>query len=438
MYKFKFADIGEGLHEGKVGEIYVKIGDKIKEGDSLFSVETDKVTSDIPSPVTGLIKSILTKTGETVHVGDEVFHIDDGSSPNQKSDSSLQETSNKLDKPKTKSQEAQPKSSHLGKEEGASVVGSITVSNQKMTTFNTSIANNSIQNSFVLATPYARKLATEKGITIESVRGTGANGRVLSKDIANYVSESANSQALTSPKASELQSFSMPISTMRKAIAKAMTNSWKNVAYTNLSTEVNMTKLWEERKSLVAYTEKKYSIRISFTALVAMAVIKALYDFPELNSQFNEQENVIKHNGAINLGIAVDTPKGLVVPVIKNAHTKNIVTIAKDIKNLATKARDGKLNRDDVSGGTFTLTNYGSAGAMFGVPVINYPEIAILGTGIITDRVFANNQNDFYNGKVMHLTLAADHRWVDGAKIGQFVSHIKSLLESPILLLGGI
>ena len=420
MYKFKFADIGEGLHEGTVGKIYVKEGSKVNEGDSLFSIKTDKVTSDIPCPVTGEIKDILIKTGDKIHVGDEIFYIDDGSQDDKKIDNA---TSKESQKEKNASESG-----------AASVVGSIEVSNKEMATFK-NIPIKKEDNKRVFATPYARKLAAKMKIDINDVPGSGNNGRVLARDIENYQKTSNFAQPQFSSQ--KLEPFIKPISGMRKAIANAMVNSWKNVAYTNLSTEVNMTKLWEERKALVKHTENKYGIKVSFTALIAIATIKILYEFPELNSKYFEKANVLKHDGVINLGIAVDTAKGLIVPVIKNAHTKNVVTIAQEILELATKAREGKLTKEEMQDGTFTLTNYGSVGAMFGVPVINYPEIGILGIGTITDRVFANANGNFYNGKVMYLSLAADHQWVDGADIGRFITRIKELLENPILLLGG-
>ena len=221
------------------------------------------------------------------------------------------------------------------------------------------------------------------------------------------------------------------VAPIRNAIAKAMKTSWSTVAYTNLVNEVNMTALWNERKRIVNDVLEKTGVKITFTAYAAAATVIALKEFPMLNSKYDETTNELVQFEKINLGLAVDTPKGLMVPVIQDAGNKTIVQIAKEIIELATKARDGKITAAEMQGGTFTLSNYGSAGAFFGVPVINVGEIGIIGTGTIVDRVYADKDGGFYNGKVMNLTAAADHRWVDGADIGRFISRVKEILENP-------
>lgn len=171
-----------------------------------------------------------------------------------------------------------------------------------------------------------------------------------------------------------------------------------------------MTRLFNDRKTVVKEIETKTGVKVTFTALVARATIIALQEFPMMNAKFNGETEELTFFGNVNLGIAVDTPKGLVVPVIKNAEQKNLVQISQEITELAGKARDGKLTQADMTGGTFTLTNYGTSGALYGVPVINYPELAILGMGGIIDRVMADANGNFYNGKIMYLTGAADHK----------------------------
>ncbi len=453
MYKFKFADIGEGLHEGKVAEIYLNEGKEVKEGDSLFSVETDKVTSDIPSPTNGKIIKVLMKVGDTIHVGQEIYHIDDGSK-----DEDL-----------------------IPEEKAASVVGSIEVSNEVVNFDNMSkklpskniepiynkIGNQVWEQDHVLTTPHARYLASEKGIDITQIQGSGFNGRVLVSDVESYDNSNLASNDILNMSLNEIINLSVqnalknikipippkeetklipkkeeiiiPISDegqrkkitpIRKAIAKAMIKSWDTVAYTNLVNEVNMTKIWDKRKKIVKPIFEKTGIKITFTALIAFAIIKALKDFPILNAKYDKSKDEILEYSSINLGIAVDTPKGLMVPVIKDANKKSLIEIGEIIINLAKKARDGKLSSSDMQNGTFTLTNYGSVGAMWGVPVINVSEMAILGVGTIVDRVYGD-KDGFYNGKVMNITTAADHRWVDGADIGRFLIKVKELLENP-------
>jgi len=295
----------------------------------------------------------------------------------------------------------------------------------------------------ILITPLARALASQKKIDITKVSGTGFNGRVLVKDIENFNSSSSAQTKQQLPTSGPIDNIVtaknedtiIAVSPMRKAIAKAMVKSWTNVAYTNLVVEVNVTKLWNQRKLITtSQIIEHLGIKMTFLPFIAKATTTALQQFPALNSKYDEQQKAIIQQGKINLGIAIDTPKGLVVPVIKEAAGQSPLHLTLAIKDFATKARAGKLSSGDMNQGTFTITNYGSVGALYGVPVINFPEIAILGTGAIIDKVYGDGDSGFYQGKVMHLTCAADHRWVDGAEVGRFLNKIKQLLENPFLL----
>ena len=412
MYKFKFADIGEGLHEGVVAEIYVTKGQDIKEGDSLFSVETDKVTSDIPSPVDGKVLEILMKVGETIHVGNDVMHFDANGQEAPAAETKKEEAPKAVAKP-------------------APVATPVAAPAPTQVSSNTDI----------LATPFARSLAASKGIDLSQVQGTGSQNRILVADIESFVPGAAKGVSKTPARKVRLtQDVTTPVKPMRNAIARAMKKSWSDVAYTSLVTEVNMTTIWDERKGLVPEILAATGTKLSFTAFIAKATAIALTEFPMLNAKYNEAKGEITQFAGVNLGLAVDTEAGLMVPVITDADTKSVIEIAQDISKLAKKARDKKLTAKDMSGATFTLTNYGSVGALYGVPVINVGEIGIIGTGAIIDRVYADPKGSFYNGKVMHLTTAADHRWVDGGDIGRFNMRVKELLEKPSLLimLGGL
>lgn len=412
MYKFKFVDIGEGLHEGKVGEIFKRVGDTVKEGDDLFLVETDKVTTEIPSPVTGKIVWMSFKEGQTIHVGEEIYHF-------ETADGEKNDTSPKADEDKKK-------------DEGASVVGEVKVSNV-VVDLNNMTAQSNVISKKVLSTPLARSLAAKMNIDINNVKGSGYNGRVLIADIHNfnngstYLPQSVNSKTVSDKR--------VKVTSMRKAIAKAMSNSWSNVAYTNLTLEVNMTSLWNMRKGLITDDFiAKVGTKVTFLPFIIKATTIAIRDFPSINAMYDQSTDEIVQYGNVHMGIAVDTPAGLVVPIVRESESKNIFELNLEIQSLAKKAREGKLSVKEMTGSTFTITNYGSAGALFGVPVINYPNVAILGVGAIIDKVYANENGSFFNGKAMHITIAADHRWIDGAEIGHFASKVKTLLENPLLL----
>ncbi|MCK5807320.1 MAG: 2-oxo acid dehydrogenase subunit E2 [Mycoplasmataceae bacterium] len=289
-----------------------------------------------------------------------------------------------------------------------------------------------------VTTPLARSKAAELGVDIAQVTGTGFNGRVLVKDVEAFTPGAKATTATKSPAkpmVSTGEDVRIKVPGIRKAIAGAMKNSWAQVAYTNLVVEVNMSSLWDFRKTITDERSiKRFGTKVTFLPFIMKATTIALKEFPMINAKYDEAANEMIQYADVNLGVAVDSPKGLMVPVVKQMQTKSIVEVNKEIQALAGLVRTGKITGKDMSGATFTVTNYGSAGALHGVPVINYPEIGILGTGAIIDRVLTDKSGGFYTGKIMHLTCAADHRWVDGADIGRFVSRVKELLENPAQL----
>ena len=288
----------------------------------------------------------------------------------------------------------------------------------------------------ILATPFAKAMAAKLNVDLSQVKPSGEGNKILVKDIENYASQKPNSTRSQSQPQSVSPSQrvdNIALTPMRKAIAKAMKNSWSNVAYTNLVTEVNMTKLWDDRKTYVNDITEMTGVKITFLPFIIKAIAVALQEFPKFNAKLNEANSTLDVASDYNIGIAVDTPKGLVVPVVKNANALSILQLAQEVKKLAIAARDQKLTRDQMSQGTFTISNYGSVGALYGIPVINYPELAIAGIGAIIDKIYVQDKQ-LVPGKVMHLTVAADHRWIDGAEIGRFMQKIKFLLENPGVL----
>ncbi|MEE3928231.1 2-oxo acid dehydrogenase subunit E2 [Mycoplasmopsis ciconiae] len=299
----------------------------------------------------------------------------------------------------------------------------------------------------IKSTPIARALAAKLGINLADVKGSGMDGRILMEDIKNFkaapkveaVVANASAKVETSAsvasvkRPSTLEAHSEAIAPIRKAIAKAMTNSWSNVAYTNLKHEIDMTNLWDLRSRIKDIVLKNEGVKLTFLPYIIKAVAVALKEFPIFLAKYNEANQTLDYPGQMNIGIAVDTEFGLMVPVVKNADQLNLLEIAAEVSRLATAARKRTIKPDEMKGASFTITNYGSVGALFGVPVINYPELAIAGVGAIIDRPVVKN-GAVVPGKVMYLTTAADHRWIDGAEIGRFNSRVKELLENPEIL----
>ncbi|MEF9985113.1 MAG: dihydrolipoamide acetyltransferase family protein [Malacoplasma sp.] len=421
MYKFKFADIGEGIHEGKVGEIFVKEGQPIKDGENLFIVETDKVTTEITSPTNGTISKILIKTGSTVHVGDEIFYIDDGVS-----NESQKETTS--DKTITKKEESN------GEEGGASVVGEVVVSNKLLQNFgnqNKSVNVDKPSNKNVLISPVARLMAIENKIDLSTLAGSGPFGRILRQDVENNIS---------TPKSSVNRSFDsnrkdviLPISQLRNTIAKALKESTTNVSYTNLTLKIDVTELWTLRTKVKDEILAKHNVKLTLLPFIVKAIALSIHEHPLFNAIYDSEKHQIIQKGNINIGIAIDTKDGLIVPNIKNVDSLSIIDIAKEISSLAKKTRDKKIEMKDLKDGTFSITNYGSLGASFGTPIIKYPELAIAGIGTL-ENVISKIDNNFVERSVFHLTIAADHRWIDGGDIARFGQTIKKYLENILLI----
>lgn len=301
----------------------------------------------------------------------------------------------------------------------------------------------------ILSTPLARALAAKLGINIEQVTGTGPQGRILKADILAFSEHKPNepmkvlnlnsqpriqtTMNATSLNPIVLDGKRVKVTPIRKAIAKAMINSKNNVAYFSLVNEIDVSHLWDLRKSIVEDVLKTTGVKLTFLPYIAKAIIVALKEFPILAAKYDELTSEIVYPTTINLGIAVDTIAGLMVPVIKDSQNLTIIDLAKEISRLALAAREKTIKSNEMSGGSFTITNYGSIGALFGTPVINYPELAIAGVGAIIDKPIVKN-GQIVPGKVMNLTVSADHRWIDGATVGRFLLRIKELLEKPEIL----
>ncbi|EGV00304.1 2-oxo acid dehydrogenase subunit E2 [Mycoplasmopsis columbina] len=230
-----------------------------------------------------------------------------------------------------------------------------------------------------------------------------------------------------------LEAKEVPIPRIRKAIAKNLKNAMDSVAYCSLVQKVNATALYNHRKAVLAKVQEQHGVKLTFLSWIIRAVVIALSEYPIFAAKVNEETGQIIYPGELNIGIAVDTPRGLVVPVIKGADKLSIVEIQQEIVRLATLARDGKLSMADMQGGHYTITNVGSVGVMWGTPIMNYPEIAITAVGAMVDEPLYKD-GQWEPVKMMYLSIAADHRWVDGADMGRFNGRVKELLEMPEVL----
>lgn len=426
MYDFKFADIGEGIHEGKILEWKFKVGDKVKEGETLVIVETDKVNAELPSPVSGTITKLGKDEGDIITVGETVVIIDDGSG--EKVAESKEETKEEV--------KEEPKKKDDKKEGGATVIGEIEVSSDIIESSSEAQRDATPPTAKALATPVARNLAKQLGVDINLISGTGPQGRVMKKDIEEFAKPQATKPAIPQVKISQDGDVRVEdISSIRRTISNAMTASKSIIPETTLFDDVLVDKLVKLRNRTKPLAEER-GVNLTYMAFISKAVVIALKEFPILNSSFDHNNNQIIYKNFINLGFAVDTPNGLIVPNIKNAHHSSIFDLAADIRTLATKAIDRTIQLDEIQNGTFTITNFGSVGISYGVPIINHPEVAILGIGRINKQAVVVD-DEVRVGYVLPLSLAVDHRIIDGADAGRFLMRVKQLLSEPDLMMLG-
>ncbi|WP_145404964.1 dihydrolipoamide acetyltransferase family protein [Staphylococcus capitis] len=437
-FEFRLPDIGEGIHEGEIVKWFVKAGDTIEEDDVLAEVQNDKSVVEIPSPVSGTVEEVLVDEGTVAVVGDVIVKIDAPDAEEMQFKGSHSDDSSSKQEEKQEEASAEEESTSSSQTQQAS-----TASNQEAEVD---------ENKTVKAMPSVRKYARENGVNIKVVTGTGKNGRITKEDVDAYLNggstdsasnESAAASSTGNEETSTSASQSVPegdfpettekIPAMRKAIAKAMVNSKHTAPHVTLMDEIDVQELWDHRKKFKEIAAEQ-GTKLTFLPYVVKALVSALKKYPALNTSFNEEAGEVVHKHYWNIGIAADTDKGLLVPVVKHADRKSIFEISDEINELAVKARDGKLTSDEMKGATCTISNIGSAGGQWFTPVINHPEVAILGIGRIAQKPIVKD-GEIIAAPVLALSLSFDHRQIDGATGQNAMNHIKRLLNNPELLL---
>ncbi|MEK6852077.1 MAG: dihydrolipoamide acetyltransferase family protein [Candidatus Thermoplasmatota archaeon] len=400
--EFKLPDIGEGVHEGEITKWLVKEGDPIKEEQLFVEVMTDKVTVQLPSPFTGRVLRLLAKEGEVVKVGSPIIVV--------------------------------------GEEGEAAPAPAAAVPAAKPSAPTpTPAAEAAVPSGEILATPAVRRLARELGIDLAAVRGTGPRGRITEEDVR--AAATGPKPVAPPPKAAVAvpaagptagQEERIPIHGIRRRISEKMHKSKTTAAHFTYVEEVDMTALVHLREKLKAKAEKK-GVKITYLPFVIRAVVAALKDHPSLNATVDDekQETVVKRY--YHIGVATATDAGLIVPVVHDADKKDLYGLAREIERLAEAARTNKLTPADITGGTFTITSLGALGGIMATPIINWPEVAILGVHRIEKRPVVRNDQVAIH-EMMYLTCSFDHRVIDGHVGAAFVESVKEYLEHPALL----
>ncbi|MGE8033728.1 dihydrolipoamide acetyltransferase family protein [Lysinibacillus sp. NPDC093692] len=442
-FEFRLPDIGEGIHEGEIVKWFVKAGDTVKEDDILCEVQNDKAVVEIPSPVEGTVEEVLVGEGTVAVVGDVLIRLD---APGYE-DLKLKGD----DHAEAKTEAQVQATAEYGKEVAKAPV-EVEQAPEKATEKTETVVV-AEDNKRIIAMPSVRKFARDNDVNIREVNGTGKNGRILKQDIENFLkgggdveaeaaapvaNEEAVQQETTTQVAPVVLEGDFPetrekMSGIRKAIAKAMVHSKQTAPHVTLMDEVDVTALVAHRKKFKDIAAEK-GVKLTYLPYVVKALISTLREFPEFNRSLDDATQEIIQKHYYNIGIAADTEKGLLVPVIKHADRKSVFAVSNEINELATKARESKLAPHEMKGASMSITNIGSAGGQWFTPVINHPEVAILGIGRISEKPVIKN-GEIVAAPVLALSLSFDHRMIDGATAQNALNHLKRLLSEPELLL---
>jgi pyruvate dehydrogenase E2 component (dihydrolipoamide acetyltransferase) len=386
-FDFVLPDLGEGITEGELRKWLVKVGDMVEEHQNVLEIETDKAVVEVPSPQKGKVAKLNKQEGDIVKVGEVLMTIAaEGEAAEAKREEAVEE---------------RPKS--------VSVVGVLPEEEEK-----------------VLATPAVRAYAREAGVDIDTLKGSGPAGSVTMEDVKAAAGKGKKAEDIFGPVERR------PLKGLRRTIAKNLSVAQRTTAFVTGMDEADITELWELReREKKALLDK--GVHLTFLPFFIKAVIHALPEHPMLNASLDDGKEEVIIKKYFNLGVAVDTPDGLMVPVIRDAAKKTILELAVELQELSVKARERKIKLEEMKGGTFTITNWGHFGGTFATPIINYPEAAILGMGKIAEKPWVKD-GQIVVRKIIPLSLTFDHRLTDGVDASLFLSKILSYIEDPALI----
>jgi len=419
--------MGESVAEGTIIKWFKEPGDEIQRDENLLEISTDKVDSEIPSSHEGKLAEIVVPEGETVEVGTTIAYIETDKDADIESSETKTKTGEKSKEKSTKEEKSAPAESAESK----------TTTQQKIKTSGNGSEERTGKNFY---SPLVLSIAEKENVSMDelrSIEGTGINGRVRKQDLLQYLEEREKQPKKAAPsKQVEPITYTGPMqgvdviemSNMRKSIARHMRTSVDTSAHVYSVTEVDMSNIVKYREQHKADFQQDEGFKLTYTPFIVDATVKALKDFPRVNSSVDMDKGQILVKNFINVGVAVAIESGLIVPVIKSADERNFLGLARETYRLAEKARNNNLDPDDVQNGTFTITNPGIFGNLYGLPIINQPQTAILGVGAIKKRPVVINDAIAIRS-MMYLSLSYDHRVIDGALGGQFLQRLVQYLE---------
>lgn len=400
QYLFRLPDIGEGVAEAEIAAWHVKVGDHIKEDQPLLDVVTDKATVDMSSPVEGTVTALHGDVGAKAPVGSVLVELD------------------------VAGQAQQPVAASQAKRDTVQNVRPV----EEKPAAKPAIARN---DNPPTASPATRRQAMEWGIPLEEVKGTGPRGRILPEDLERYRSAKTGAKA----KAAVRDVEEIKVIGVRRLIADRMSQSKRQIPHFSYVEEVDVTELESLRADLNANRGEDQP-KLTLLAFMMRAVVKLIPNFPNINAHYNDADGVLKRYGAVHIGIAAQTPNGLMVPVVRDAQDRDLWDGARELSRVSQAARDGSARRDELVGSTITLTSLGTLGGIAATPIINYPEVAIIGPNKIVERPVVEGAF-LTRRKIMNVSSSFDHRIVDGHDAARFIQQLKRLLEHPALIFLG-
>lgn len=428
MSEIKVPEMGESITEGTVSKWVVKEGDTVSQGDVLLELETDKVNLEISAEEDGVVESITKQEGETVQVGESVGVIGAGSGSSKPAASESKPAPES--KPESKSDDVVTINYPAKGSEPAA---------EKATDKSTNAVTSKPDNVDAIGTPAARKLARERGIDLGSVQSNDPIGRVNPDDVRKHGDKPAPAKSESAPAKKTAESNPakpadrQPMSRRRRTIANRLVEAQHNAAMLTTFNEVDMTAILDVRKRRKDAFKEKYDVGLGFMSFFTKAVVGALKKFPMVNAEIDGDDVIVKK--FYDIGIAVSAKEGLVVPVVRDADRLGFAQIEKEIATLASKARSNTLGLSELQGGTFTITNGGVFGSLLSTPILNAPQVAILGMHKIQLRPVAIDAERMENRPMMYIALSYDHRIIDGSEAVSFLVKVKELLEDPETLL---
>jgi 2-oxoisovalerate dehydrogenase E2 component (dihydrolipoyl transacylase) len=448
QYAIKMPDIGEGIAEVELVAWRVQLGDNVTEDQILADVMTDKATVEIPSPVHGKVLALGGKVGELMAVGSELIRLEvegagnikDGAPPASRHAATATAAAAA---PAAAKVAASPQVAPDGGDNSAAPVLAPSTVSKGAPAKQADVAPpprmpqtpTRAPGDKPIASPAVRRRAWELGIELQFVHGSGPAGRITNDDLDVYLA--SRGQPMQGGRggaayAERHEEEAIPVIGLRRKIAQKMQDAKRRIPHFSYVEEIDVTELEALRQKLNAKYAKERG-KLTLLPLIARAVVLAVRDFPQMNARFDDDAGVVTRHGAVHLGIATQTPSGLMVPVLQHAEAKDLWAVGAEVVRLAEAARSGKASRDELSGSTITITSLGPLGGIVTTPVINHPEVAIIGVNRIVERPM------FRNGHVearqlMNLSSSFDHRVVDGMDAAEFIQAIRAMLEAPAML----